>query len=165
MKTAQMPSGEMKLCPFYYIVIFYILYWSRHIRFGCSEASSLFSAGSVRTHNLVGHSSKGCIWTFQIHWASASNQRYSQRGRFTGICLALNTSWLMPYWAIEKQTSTDTVALALACLYIIGRTQCRELSLCVGSGVWGRVLVASLTLACAMRGDRDSNPGPSGHRR
>jgi len=32
-------------------------------------------------------------------------------------------------------------------------------------GVWGRVLVASLTLACAMRGDRDSNPGPSGHRR
>jgi len=32
-------------------------------------------------------------------------------------------------------------------------------------GVWGRVLMASLTLACAMRGDRDSNPGPSGHRR
>ena len=32
-------------------------------------------------------------------------------------------------------------------------------------GVWGRVSVASLTLACAMRGDRDSNPGPSGHRR
>ena len=32
-------------------------------------------------------------------------------------------------------------------------------------GVWGRVLVASLTIACAMRGDRDSNPGPSGHRR
>ena len=32
-------------------------------------------------------------------------------------------------------------------------------------GVWGRVLVASLTLACAMRGDRDSNPGPSDHRR
>ncbi|XP_066394365.1 uncharacterized protein [Miscanthus floridulus] len=31
--------------------------------------------------------------------------------------------------------------------------------------VWGRVSVASLTLACAMRGDRDSNPGPSGHRR
>ena len=30
-------------------------------------------------------------------------------------------------------------------------------------GVWGRVSVASLTLACAMRGDRDSNPGPSGH--
>jgi len=29
-------------------------------------------------------------------------------------------------------------------------------------GVWGRVLVASLTLSCAMRGDRDSNPGPSG---
>ena len=29
----------------------------------------------------------------------------------------------------------------------------------------GRVSVASLTLACAMRGDRDSNPGPSGHRR
>ena len=27
--------------------------------------------------------------------------------------------------------------------------------------VWGRVSVASLTLACAMRGDRDSNPGPS----
>ena len=24
-------------------------------------------------------------------------------------------------------------------------------------GFWGRVLVASLTLACAMRGDRDSN--------
>ena len=33
------------------------------------------------------------------------------------------------------------------------------------SGVWGRVSVASLTLACAMRGDRDSNPEPSGHRR
>ena len=32
-------------------------------------------------------------------------------------------------------------------------------------GVWGRVLVASLTLACAMRGDRDSNPRPSGHSR
>ena len=32
-------------------------------------------------------------------------------------------------------------------------------------GVWGRVSMASLTLACAMRGDRDSNPGPSGHRR
>ena len=32
-------------------------------------------------------------------------------------------------------------------------------------GVWGRVSAASLTLACAMRGDRDSNPGPSGHRR
>ena len=32
-------------------------------------------------------------------------------------------------------------------------------------GVWRRVSVASLTLACAMRGDRDSNPGPSGHRR
>ena len=32
-------------------------------------------------------------------------------------------------------------------------------------GVWGRVSVASLTLACAMRGDRDSNLGPSGHRR
>ena len=31
-------------------------------------------------------------------------------------------------------------------------------------GVWGRVSVASLTLACAMRGDCDSNPGPSGHR-
>ena len=31
--------------------------------------------------------------------------------------------------------------------------------------VWGRVSVASLTLAYAMRGDRDSNPGPSGHRR
>jgi len=31
--------------------------------------------------------------------------------------------------------------------------------------VWGRVSVASLTPACAMRGDRDSNPGPSGHRR
>ena len=31
--------------------------------------------------------------------------------------------------------------------------------------VWGRVLVANLTLTCAMRGDRDSNPGPSGHRR
>ena len=29
-------------------------------------------------------------------------------------------------------------------------------------GVWGRVSVASLTLACAIRGDRDSNPGPSG---
>jgi len=28
--------------------------------------------------------------------------------------------------------------------------------------VWGRVLVASLTLACAMRGDRNSNPGPFG---
>jgi len=38
----------------------------------------------------------------------------------------------------------------------------RALALC---GVWGRVSVASLTLACAMRGDRDSNPGPSGHRR
>jgi len=25
------------------------------------------------------------------------------------------------------------------------------------------VSVASLTLACAMRGDRDSNPGPSGN--
>ena len=37
-----------------------------------------------------------------------------------------------------------------------GRTQCRELPLC---GVWGRVSVACLTLACAMRGDRDSNPG------
>ena len=33
----------------------------------------------------------------------------------------------------------------------------RALALC---GVWGRVLVASLTLACAMRGDRDSNLGP-----
>ena len=32
-------------------------------------------------------------------------------------------------------------------------------------GVWGRVSVASLTLACAMRGDRNSNPRPSGHRR
>ena len=32
-------------------------------------------------------------------------------------------------------------------------------------GVWRRMLVASPTLACAMRGDRDSNPGPSGHRR
>ena len=43
-------------------------------------------------------------------------------------------------------------------------------------GVWGKVSVASLTLtyamrgnrftlACAMRGDHDSNPGPSGHRR
>jgi len=32
-------------------------------------------------------------------------------------------------------------------------------------GVWERVSVTSLTLACAMRGDRDSNPGPSGHRR
>ena len=32
-------------------------------------------------------------------------------------------------------------------------------------GVWGRVLVASLILACAMRGDHGSNPGPSGHRR
>ena len=32
-------------------------------------------------------------------------------------------------------------------------------------GVWGMVLVASLTLACAMRGDHDSNLGPSGHRR
>ena len=32
----------------------------------------------------------------------------------------------------------------------------RALALC---GVWGRVLVASLTLACAMRGDRDLNPG------
>jgi len=31
--------------------------------------------------------------------------------------------------------------------------------------VWGRVSVASLTLARAMRGDRDSNPGLSGHRR
>ena len=31
-------------------------------------------------------------------------------------------------------------------------------------GVWGRVSVASLTHACAMRGDRDSNRGPSGHR-
>ena len=30
-------------------------------------------------------------------------------------------------------------------------------------GVWRRVSVASLTLACAMRGDCDSNPGPSGH--
>ena len=30
-------------------------------------------------------------------------------------------------------------------------------------GVWGRVSVASLTLACAMRGDYDSNPGPSDH--
>ena len=44
----------------------------------------------------------------------------------------------------------------------IGRTQCRELPLCAGSG---RVSVANLTLACAMRGDHDSNPGPSGHRR
>ena len=32
-------------------------------------------------------------------------------------------------------------------------------------GVWGRVLVASLTLAYAMRENHDSNPGPSGHRR
>ncbi|XP_066321806.1 serine/threonine-protein kinase 12-like isoform X3 [Miscanthus floridulus] len=32
-------------------------------------------------------------------------------------------------------------------------------------GVWERVSVASLTLACAMRGDRDSNPEPSSHRR
>jgi len=32
-------------------------------------------------------------------------------------------------------------------------------------GVWGRVLVASLILACAMQGDCDLNPGPSGHRR
>ena len=31
-------------------------------------------------------------------------------------------------------------------------------------GVWEKVLVASLTLACAIRGDRDSNPGPSGHK-
>ena len=50
-------------------------------------------------------------------------------------------------------------------IYIItqykGRTQ-RAPALC---GVQGRVSVASLTLACAMRGDRDSNPGPSGHRR
>ena len=29
-------------------------------------------------------------------------------------------------------------------------------------GVWKRVLVVSLTLACAMRGGRDLNPGPSG---
>jgi hypothetical protein len=43
-----------------------------------------------------------------------------------------------------------------------GRTQCRAPALC---GVWGRVSVASLTLAYAMRGDRDLNPGPSGHRR
>ena len=32
-------------------------------------------------------------------------------------------------------------------------------------GVWGRVSVASLTLACAMRGDRDSNLGPSDARK
>ncbi|RLN07652.1 hypothetical protein C2845_PM11G02220 [Panicum miliaceum] len=44
-----------------------------------------------------------------------------------------------------------------------GRTQCRELPLCAGSGEG--VSVASLTLACAMRGDCDSNLGPSGHRR
>ena len=31
-------------------------------------------------------------------------------------------------------------------------------------GVWGRVLAASLTLACAMRGDRDSNPSKQNYR-
>ncbi|GJM91574.1 hypothetical protein PR202_ga07957 [Eleusine coracana subsp. coracana] len=32
-------------------------------------------------------------------------------------------------------------------------------------GVWGRVSAAGLTPACAMRGDRGSNPGPVGYRR
>ncbi|CAO2036465.1 unnamed protein product, partial [Urochloa humidicola] len=32
-------------------------------------------------------------------------------------------------------------------------------------GVWRRVSAAGLTPACAMRGDRGSNPGPVGYRR
>ncbi|CAM0876581.1 unnamed protein product [Alopecurus aequalis] len=47
--------------------------------------------------------------------------------------------------------------------YIPGRTQCIELPHCTGSGEgcqW-----QALPSPCAMRGDRDSNPGPSGHRR
>ena len=47
----------------------------------------------------------------------------------------------------------------------IGLNKPREIKNRLTLGVWGRVLVASLTITCAMRGDRDSNSGPSGHRR
>jgi hypothetical protein len=35
-----------------------------------------FFAGSVRTHNLVGCSTKECLWAFQVHRTFSSNQGY-----------------------------------------------------------------------------------------
>jgi hypothetical protein len=56
----------------------------------------------------------------------------------------------------QKKKGEKTLAyLGLVWAYLVQRAP----ALC---GVWGRVSVASITLACAMRGDRDSNPGPSG---
>ncbi|GJN15269.1 hypothetical protein PR202_gb02166 [Eleusine coracana subsp. coracana] len=58
-----------------------------------------------------------------------------------------------------------TTALTL-CLGVLKKKRpypvLRAPALC---GVWGRVSAAGLTPACAMRGDRGSNPGPVGYRR
>ena len=82
---------------------------------------------------------------FQMQYKSSFWNMFSEE---------LNAIWMFKLEPSSTASSVETIKRA----YPVQRTP----ALC---GVWGRVSVASLTLACAMRGDCDSNPGPSGHRR
>ena len=78
----------------------------------------------------------------------------------------------LKFGSYETSTPASLAALAAAICAVLQGSVIRLIegvypvqrapALC---GVWERVSVASLTLACAIRGDRDSNPRPSGHRR